>query len=293
MVIKTICGSLKILGAISPRIAGSVAFYLFCRPTHRSRLRSWEEERMASARGSWLTVNAKRVTVYHWGDGTKPVLMLHGWSSRASRFAELASRLLELGYSPVAFDAPGHGESSGNKTSILEYEEICRQLAGKYGCFSAVVAHSFGVLCQFRALRSPVPAEKAVAISGVCDFDYLEEAFCEQLGVNEKVRENLRRRIEQLFLPVQGIWEQFSVTYEAEKLNIPILVIHDDGDHMVDISQAKKISEAYTPNARLVTTRRLGHHRIISDNEVIQGIIDFIERSEQATDKTVLGYRTN
>ncbi|WP_238162986.1 alpha/beta hydrolase [Kribbella capetownensis] len=51
------------------------------------------------------------VVTYAWGDGRRPVLLVHGWRSRASRYAGFVARLLELGYSPVSFDAPGHGDT--------------------------------------------------------------------------------------------------------------------------------------------------------------------------------------
>lgn len=286
MLVNTIRGTLKLIGAVSPAAAGALAFHLFCRPTHRARIRPGEAGLMQVARTSRLTVNGKQVCVYRWGDGERPVLMLHGWTSRASRFAELARQLLERGFSPIAFDAPAHGDSSGKTTTILEYQAICERLAEECGRFSAIVGHSFGALCQFRALRVPIAADKVVAVSGVSDFGYLEEAYSEQLQLNQRTRAELRRRIERLFLPLEGIWDRLSATYDADKLGIPVLAIHDEGDKVVDVAQAQRLVQAYQPRARLWTTRRLGHHRILADGTVVRQIVDFIESDGESDRRT-------
>ncbi|MBT3017493.1 MAG: alpha/beta hydrolase [Candidatus Thiodiazotropha endolucinida] len=239
---------------------------------------------MALAHRSKLNINDKQVEVYSWGNGARPVLILHGWSSRAAKFTNMINALIEAGYSPIGFDAPAHGESSGSSTTILEYEEICRCLAHEYGAFKAMIGHSFGVLGLFKALKSAVPAEKVVAISGVCDFSYLEEAFSKELRLSESVRDNLRCRIERLFFPVDDIWQNFSVSYGAEKLNLPILLVHDEADDVVDPSQAEKIIEAYDGNVEMYKTRGLGHSRTISDKEVIGKVVDFISLSSMTLD---------
>ncbi|MGW7291806.1 alpha/beta fold hydrolase [Streptomyces xiamenensis] len=75
---------------------------------------------MRAARRETVTVAGRDVVVFRSGNGERPVLLLHGWMFRTSRFAPLIRALTERGYSPVAFDAPGHGESSAGETSILQ-----------------------------------------------------------------------------------------------------------------------------------------------------------------------------
>jgi pimeloyl-ACP methyl ester carboxylesterase len=282
MVFKIVQSILKLSGLISSHMAGSIAFYLFCHPTGRSRMNPEQVRFMDTANCSEMMVNSKLVKVFCWGDGARPVLMLHGWSSRAANFTKMAKALLTAGYSPVSFDAPAHGESGGKVTTILEYEEITQRLANQYGRFSALIGHSFGVLCLFKALRSAVAADKVVAISGVCEFGYLESAFSEQLKLTEKVRDNLKLRIERLFSPIEDIWQLFSVTHEAEKIVVPILLIHDESDRVVDIEQANMIADAFERNVDLHTTKNLGHRRIVADKRIIDKVVSFIG-SERAS----------
>lgn len=46
-----------------------------------------------------IAVGGERAVSYRWGTGGRPVLLVHGWESRGSRFAALVSELLELGLS--------------------------------------------------------------------------------------------------------------------------------------------------------------------------------------------------
>src|SRR5439155_20708813 len=98
-------------------------FALWRRPLARGRVRPEEQSVHDTARvevvGGFGDGTAEAVKTYAWGDGERPVLLVHGWRSRASRYAGFVTRLLELGYSPVSYDAPAHGDSGGEVTSIL------------------------------------------------------------------------------------------------------------------------------------------------------------------------------
>ncbi len=201
---------LNLTSRVAPPLAGRAAFTLFRLPIVRAKLRPREQSVLDDAHRGTLTVRGKTVVTYQWGSGEHPVLLVHGWRSRASRFAGFVPALLERGYSPIAFDAPGHGESGGNTTTILEYRDIISQLSGEYGAFEAVVAHSFGVVASFVALREGegVQARRLVAISGVCELEYLVDAFCALLRLGPRLNRELRARTERDLFPGEAdIWE--------------------------------------------------------------------------------------
>ncbi|MET7619363.1 alpha/beta hydrolase [Streptomyces sp. NPDC005408] len=261
---------------VAPRLAGRMAFAAFVRPLGRSRPRPSEGELLATARTARLAVNGKSVVTYAWGDGDRPVLLVHGWSSRSSRFADFITALRDKGYSPVTFDAPGHGDSTGRASTILEYREIIRQLHAQHGDFDAVVAHSFGVLASFFALRGEVTAGRIVGIGGVAEFDYLLDEFRDGLRLRDRVMRELRVHIENLpFADEPGIGRLFSATYRPEEVAIPVLLFHDEADEMVPPAQSRAIAAAHGERARLVVTRGLGHRRILGDPEVVAEAVDF------------------
>ena len=271
---KLVSVGLQTIGVLSPRLGGRLAFKLWRRPLARGRVRANEQLVHDAARVEIVD----NVKTYAWGDGQRPVLLVHGWRSRASRYAGFVTRLLELGYSPVSYDAPAHGDSDGEVASILGHQRIIRALEERHGPFEGVIAHSLGVPFALYAVREGVAAKRLVMISGVADFGYLADAFCAELGLGPKINRELRRSIERGYFDGDGgIWTRFSVsTGKAE-----LLVIHNDEDDVVDPAQAGLLLRNYGERAHFLPTTGLGHRRILSDPAVIAEAVAFLQDSAQ------------
>lgn len=268
---------------VAPGPAGKAAFRLFRKPRGRSRLRPDERPVMDLAEVGAVAVGGGSAVSYRWGTGERPVLLVHGWESRGSRFATLVSELLDLGLSPVAFDAPGHGEATGEAMTILDLRDIITALDAERGPFEMIVAHSLGVTATFVAVRERgVRTERIVAISGVPDFAYLVDGFCAGLGLRARLNRELRRRVErELFSGETDIWSRFSSTRTgrdstAEAGASSFLIVHDEDDDMVDPAASRALHSTLGDRARLVVTRGLGHRRIIGDRQVAVSVRDFV-----------------
>ncbi|MEV6425853.1 alpha/beta hydrolase [Streptomyces sp. NPDC051662] len=269
--------ALNTTSLLAPRLAGRAALAVSLRPVGRSGLRPGESELLADARIGQLTVNGKSVVTHQWGDGSRPVLLVHGWESRASRLGAFVTALREQGYSPVAFDAPAHGASSGRDTSIAEYREIIGRLHAEHGGFEAVIAHSFGVLATFFALRDGVEARRVVGIGGVAEFDWIIDGFCTLLGLRERIARDMRGHVERIMFPEEpDIWRRLNATYRPEEIGAPVLLLHDEHDDRVPLDQSRALARAYGESVRLVVTRGLGHRRILGDPEVVAAALDFV-----------------
>jgi pimeloyl-ACP methyl ester carboxylesterase len=268
------------LALVAPVLAGRAAFGMFgWAGAARAPLRDSESAVHAAATVDPITVNGKRVLTYRWGDGPRPVLLIHGWQSRASRFAAVIPRLRALGYTPISFDAPANGDSGGRLTNAFEYVEAIKQIQRRYGPFEAIVAHSFGAICAFLALRDGVRAGRLVTISGVADFEQLADGFIRLAGLSPRVKAALTARTASLFGP--DPWQRLSGTHRPEEITVPILAIHDEGDRVVDPGQAARITTAYGDRARRIVTTGLGHHRILTDPAVLDATLTFL--TEPAT----------
>ena len=269
MLTDIVRAGLRATAVVSPGLAGRLAFQLWRRPLMRGRVREVEREVHEAARIEIVD----GVVTYAWGDGSRPVLLVHGWRSRASRYYALVARLLELGYSPVSYDAPGHGDTPGPTGTILDHQRIIRFLEAKHGPFEGMVAYSIGVLFGLYAVREGVAAKWIVTISGIAQFDYLVDKFCRELRLDPAVQPALRRTIErQLFQGDREIWTKFSVGVGE----IGLLAVHNDEDDVVDPDQADHLLAQYGPKATLLRTTGLGHHRIVSDTDVIEEAVTFL-----------------
>ena len=267
------------LAVVAPALAGRAAYRMFAYAGARVRLRDSEAAVHAEAVVDPIIVNGNEVRTYRWGDGSRPVLLIHGWQSRASRFAAFIPRLRELGYTAVSFDAPGNGESGGRFTTAVDFAEAARQIQRRYGPFEAIVTHSFGSLCAFLAVRDGVRAGRLVTISGVADFGLLAGEFARQVGLSPRSRAALATRTGQLF--GTELWRRLSARYRPEEIDLPTLVIHDQDDRVIDPGQAAVITEAFGSRVRRIVTSGLGHHRILGDPAVIDATLSFL--TEPAT----------
>ncbi|MFJ6349794.1 alpha/beta fold hydrolase [Streptomyces sp. NPDC092046] len=262
---------------VAPGPTGRAVFHLFVRPLGRARVRPAEERLMGAARVDRIRVGRKEAVTYAWGDGERPVLLVHGWSSRASRLAAFAEALLARGYSPIAFDAPGNGDATGRASNILEYREIIRELHARHGDFDAVVAHSFGVVASLFALRDGVRTRRFVGIAGVGSFGLLTAAFRAVSGFGERALAAMRRHVERQLAPEEpGVWGHFDASWRPEDLGAPLLLIHDETDDLVPLAHAHVIRKAHGARARLVVTQGLGHRQILTDPQVVAEAVEFV-----------------
>lgn len=269
--------ALNTLSRVSGRLAGARTFALFQSPMVRSAARDTERELFDAAHQERITVRGQSIATYRWGDGERPVLLVHGWQSRASRLAGFVAALRERGHSVVTFDLAGHGESGGERSTILDYRDTITALHKHHGPFTALVAHSIGALGSLYALTHGVRAERVVVLSGVCDFTYIVDEFSTALKLRPRLKARLYDEIgRRLFPDVPADRMPFSATHAVERTTAPLLVIHDEDDTRIAPSQGRRIAEAFGERARLVTTSGLGHRRILGDAEVIHTVVDFV-----------------
>jgi len=218
------------------------------------------------------TVNNKRITLYQLGHSTKSVLLVHGWSGRATQFYALAPGLEKAGYKVFSFTAPAHGSSDDEETHMLEFADCIKYLHEKYGPFDAMIGHSIGGMAILNAIEQGVKTNKIVLLGVPGYIKDVVADFCHRLGLNKKVEQKL---LSYLRTQYGDDIEAFSTTRLAEKMNIPGLIIHDVDDRDVDIEFARQNHKVW-PKSKLVETNGLGHRLILSDANVIKKITEFI-----------------
>nr|WSW68691.1 alpha/beta hydrolase [Streptomyces sp. NBC_00995] len=273
-----VSAALNAVSRLSGGLAGAGTYTLFHMPLARSGMRSSERELFGKAVIGRHEVNGKQAVTYRWGDGERPVLLVHGWQSRGSRLADFVPGLLDRGFSVLTFDAPGHGDATGRSTTILEYRDLITGLQNEYGEFEAVVAHSLGALGSLFALQGGVKARKVATISGVCDYDYLIEEFCSTLGLRHQLRTRLRGHVaKNLFPGLPADRTPFSAVHTVADLGAPLLIVHDEDDTRISVEQGRRLAAAFGGRARLIITSGLGHRRILGDPDVVRSVLDFVE----------------
>lgn len=277
---------LNAVGAVAPPVADSASYALFRNVRPRSKVSAQERLVHDSATAGFVEVNSKRAATYRWGTSGPTVLLVHGWHSRASRFAAFVPPLVAAGFQVIGFDAPANGDSAGQHTTIVEYQDAVRLLAAEYGPIHGVVCHSFGVLAAVHLLPDlPSPSPSVVAVAGVSEFDYLHSAFSAGIGLNAVRSSRLRHKVGTRLLPaVTDIWTHFDAVHADRSTGSSILAIHSTDDPVASVDQAHRLTAGFGSRARLVLVEGLGHHRILRDTTVVKLTVDFLaDRTEHGS----------
>lgn len=276
------------LSALAPRLATDLAERLFWSLGEPALVRDRDRATHERAVVDEITVRDAKVVTYRWGDAAHPtVILVHGWRSRASRFAALIDALLDRGYGVVAFDAPGNGDSTGHRTTVYDYVTAIQRLASQHAPVAGIVGHSFGAIATSIAVRRGVEAPVVVTVAGAHDFDFMVQHFAEQLGVRGRAARALRDRIDRVGTRpeirelVHGdLWTD--IVARIDDPSVHLLAVHDAADTSVPLSQSEAIVAGHRGSARLVVTRGLGHSALLADDAVVTTIVDELASSREA-----------
>lgn len=275
--------SLRIIRGILPWLAHVVPALVvrgiywrwFLTPRYAAPKR--ELQWLASAQPHTLPHTLGDMAYYRWGDAAKPyVLLMHGWSGRASQMGAFAQPLLDAGYAVVALDAPGHGKSPGTSTTIFKMADVLQHLVQQLGSPHAIISHSFGCLVTTYALAHGVTTQRVVMFSCPTRSDYLAKRFVAAMGLGDDILQKFLRHVEKQF--GGDVWQRINADFNARDLTIPALLIHDRDDTDAEWQCSQWLLDAWR-GATLVLTDKLGHRRILRDETMIAKTVAFIRDS--------------
>ena len=262
---------LRSLNALSPQLAGRWVYHLWF-GTHRFAEPKRETQWRKQAQEFTLPHKYGPLALYSWGNGPA-VLLVHGWNGRGTQMGGLAQRLVDTGYRAVAFDAPGHGRSPGNCSTIFRIIDAVEAITVEIGPFKGIVTHSFGAMVIARALREQISTEKVVCINPATQFSLLKDTFSKMLRIAPATQNVFEQLLEKNYgADINSI---ISADVNAAELSIPALIIHDKDDSEVPWQQGEMLADSW-PGARFVQTQGLGHARSLRDRATIQKAVNFI-----------------
>ncbi|CAN5146424.1 alpha/beta hydrolase [soil metagenome] len=271
--------SLNALGIVAPPIASEIAFRLWSSLGTPDRLAERDRATHEHATRGQIDVRGKAVTTYRWGDGPRLVVLVHGWRSRASRFAPIVERLRDPMTRIVAFDAPGNGDSPGDFVTIDEYVDAIRTITAEHGPADTIIGHSFGALSAMVAVREGVRANRLVSIAGIADADQMITIVAREANLTRSTVRGLRRRIERrVFTDQIDPWRRYVAEINPADVHVPLLLVADSGDPRVPLENLQRMAEAHTGEVSRLITTGWGHNRILRAPEVVDAVGDFVER---------------
>lgn len=262
------------LEKLAPRLAQRYFIHIFFTPL---RYKTPEKERKAETFATEFRFDAagKHLQGYEWGDPTWPyVLLVHGWAGRTLQFRRFIKPLLKSQIRVVGFDGPAHGRSTGKQTSIVEFKMALDEIFKLKGEPSGILAHSFGGVASLYAGVNGFPLKKLIMIASPSIGDEVIRTFLNAVNGSWKTGLVFKEHIERT---TGKSFDEFSGLHLVQNLPSPIdlLIVHDENDREVNIKNAEALVDVY-PNASFIRTKKVGHTRILKDNDVIRRCVTFL-----------------
>ena len=254
----------------NPEKAAIKAFDVFC-TIRKGRVKAIQAAFLDKAKLTLETIGEHQVQTYHWpGDG-ETVMLLHGWESNTFRWRNLIRKLQKKDFNIIAFDAPGHGYSSGNRLYVPLYAVSSRYVMNKHQP-KYVVAHSVGGMTTLydHYVEPESSVKKIVTIGSPCEFLQFMEHYQGLLKFNNKVREALNHRLK-AWLGFH--FHEFSSAIFVANNTKKGLLFHDTKDLQVPYKASVKVHNHWK-GSKLISTTGLGHS--MHQEEVNNQIIEFL-----------------
>lgn len=270
---KPILITAKLLEMTSSKLAMKFASKLFTSPMkYKIPKREVEMDKNSVQQNLVLDSIGKEIVIYNYGQGTKKVLLVHGWSGRGTQLVKIADEMLKLGYSTISFDAPGHGKASGKSSNMTEFIAAILEMQDKFGPFEYAIGHSLGGMSILNSIKRGLKVKKAVIVGSGDIVEDIMDDFIEKLGMNIAISKKMKASFEK---KIGETMDSYSAYIVAREVKISVLVIHDNDDADVPVKAAHNIHENLK-DSELLITNGLGHRKILGDAKVIKKIVAFL-----------------
>ena len=237
------------------RLALKRAFRLFCSPK-KGKLKQEQQPFLQTADTKVLSIEGLDIHTYHWKGSGPTVALIHGWESNSYRWRNLIEKLKNLDYNIVAFDAPAHGNSTGDVLHVPLYTKCLNKVMQQYNP-SFLVGHSIGGMTSifYQHLHNNPIVQKIVVLAPPSELSSIMEQYKKALGLSKRFMSSLNER----FLTNFGYtFKDFSMAQFSSTIKTSGMVIHDRFDAVVPFTEALQISRKWK-SCKLVSTKHLGH----------------------------------
>ena len=260
------------LALLMPTYAAKKGFELFCWP-RRIKMKPHQLEFLSQADEQFkIDYAGKKVQAYRWGNGSKKVLLLHGWQSHSYWWRYVINRLSKEEFTIYSIDAPGHGLSEGDFLNLPYYSGLIEQFIIEQKAIHAILTHSFGGFAAVYTLhRLPqLQVSKMVVMAAPGEVEFFFQYYQRLLGLSKRAIQLINDYFEKYigYPPSYFKMKEFS-----KSLTLHGLIIHDTEDKEAPYQTALDMNEVWK-NASLITTTGLGHN--LKSKELVEQVAMFV-----------------
>ena len=298
--LRIIRGIFRMADPIAPRLAGRVAFELFCRTANPNRPNAAEarvlgrsRDFMQEARVHRLTAGKNCVAAHEFrppsGRWSRTVLVIHGWRSRTEHMRAVVDGFRNAGARVIALDLPGHGLSSGRRLNMANAVAAAQAADQWFGPFEAIAGHSFGGAVAVNAAVGSVAhvekvrAERLVLIAAPSSLPMIFEDFGRFLNLGPRTQTAIANMVHRIAgQPLESYVGQIQLAEHR----IETLVLHAADDKEVPPEHARGYARA-GDHVTLAWVNGLGHRRVLGDPSVVVQAVDFALRDTETKTEAV------
>lgn len=267
----------KIISFLAPKLGGKIAFKLFQR-VRKKNVRKREQGFYKKARHFKVPFLNQDLNCYELGDVKGELIFLvHGWDSNAGSMAKFAFELAKRDYRVLSFDLPGHAHAASDHTNLYECKEAFKSLINFIQPKDpfTIVAHSFGsALTAYTLSTLNYKVDKFVFLTSPNALLEVFTNFKNFVGISDKTFSYMLKNAE------ETIREEVQYVNVQDKLkNISftkLLLVHDRADKILPYRNSQEIMNANHSNTELKTYDKIGHYRMLWNEDVLKDTLSFI-----------------
>jgi len=268
------CALHGLLDALRPRTAAERAALDFLTPERHVAPPMLPEPAgaMLLAVPGWPVHLNARIWGAEKGAGAPLALLLHGWEGQLYDMVPLVQPLLDRGFRVVAFDAPAHGRSAGEQSSITDFARAARLVARTVGPIAVAVGHSMGASALALAVEDGMEVDRMVLLAPPAEpLRYAKlAAKLHRLDADETVR-----MLHVIDRALGRAVASISLAATASRMTVPALFVHSTDDRVVPVDDSLRAAGLWR-GSRIHLVEGLGHRRILSDRAVLDEVTGWI-----------------
>ncbi len=269
----------NVLSLFAKRKTAKKAFDLFS-TVRKGKVLPHQVAYLDSAKKERLQIEDYDIQIYQWSGAGETVLLIHGWESNTFRWRNLITKLKSADFNIIAFDAPGHGYSSGSKLHVPLYAKILRHSIKKYRP-KHLISHSVGGMTViYNENKYPSSGvERIITVAAPSEFHEIMAHFQDLLKFNKRVLDALDAYVFDRF----GFRiREFSTSGFVKTNTKKGLLFHDKLDKITPYHASQKV-HSHWEGSRLISTEGLGHS--MHQDEVNEAIVGFLAEGIRTTIK--------
>lgn len=284
--LKIIRTSFKLLSRIMPELAGKFAFRLF-QTTRKKRMSAQEMAFYQNAERFIICHEKEDIIAYRLGNPTgKLVFLVHGWESNAGSMAGIAYSLVQCGFNVITFDLPAHGHSRLRRTNLMECYYAFKAVLDYFKPRNfSVISHSFGsAVSSYTLSKTVYEPEHLVFLTSPDHILDIFEDFSRMVSLGEKAYYHFLKIVQSI---VPEPLSQVAVSQMTQDISYKsLLLIHDRFDKIIPFGNSVRFYQQLD-NTVLEPFERIGHYRMLWNDDVIYSILNHWQNNAETGNKNV------